>query len=443
MQLTYVFTKMHYMRSRPIIIFILFLVSSFYVSAQAITTFVNEKRIESRIISLSKFGKDSIGRGYRVAYTNGDIAARDWYINLMKKAGLDVRVDFAGNIIGARKGKNPSLKPIAFGSHIDMVPDGGNYDGCVGSIGALEVIEVLNENRLTTNHPLEVIIFSNEEGGTIGSMAMAGHMSTNGLQQRSQIGISMAEGTKRLGGNADSIAYAVRKKGDLAAFLELHIEQGGILDKEKIQIGVVEGIVGIVHWDITIDGFANHAGTTPMDMRKDALLAASRLVIAVNEVVNGIPGNQVGTIGKLEAAPGAFNVVPGKVNMGLELRDLSAQKIEQLFKAIEKRAAEIAASSGTTIRFDRKANEVKPALTDRSVQARIETAAKSLGFSFKKMQSGAGHDAQEISTIAPVGMIFIPSVNGISHSPKEFSAPGDMANGVKVLLQVILTMDRE
>jgi N-carbamoyl-L-amino-acid hydrolase len=441
MQLTYVFTKMHYMRSRPIIIFILFLVSSFYVSAQAITTSVNGKRIESRINELSKFGKDSIGRGYRVAYTNGDIAARNWYINLLKKAGLEVRLDFAGNIIGSRKGKNPSLKPIAFGSHIDMVPDGGNYDGCVGSIGALEVIDVLNENKLVTNHPLEVIIFSNEEGGTIGSMAMAGHISASGLQQLSQIGTTMAEGVRRLGGNADSISFAVRKKGDLAAFLELHIEQGGILDKEKIQIGVVEGIVGIVHWDITIDGFANHAGTTPMNMRKDALLAASRLVIAVNEVVNSVPGNQVGTIGKIEAAPGAFNVVPGKVNMGLELRDLSAQKIEQLFKAIEKRAAEIAAASGTTIRFDRKANEVKPALTDRSVQARIETAAKSLGFSFKKMQSGAGHDAQEISTIAPVGMIFIPSANGISHSPKEFSTPGDMANGVKVLLEVILAID--
>jgi N-carbamoyl-L-amino-acid hydrolase len=418
-------------------------VSIRFCNAQNITSYVNEKRVESRIIELSQFGKDSIGRGYRVAFTNGDIAARNWYISLMKNAGLEVRVDFAGNIIGTRKGKSPSLKPIAFGSHLDMVPDGGNYDGCVGSIGALEVIDVLNENKLITNRPLEVIIFSNEEGGTIGSMAMAGHVSNSGLQQLSQIGISIAEGIKRLGGNADSISYAIRKKGDLSAFLELHIEQGGILDKEKIQIGVVEGIVGIVHWDVTIDGFANHAGTTPMGMRKDALLAASRLVIAVNEVVNSVPGNQVGTIGKIDAAPGAFNVVPGKVSMGLELRDLSAQKIEQLFLAIEKRAAEIAAASGTTIRFDRKANEVKPALTDKKVQARIANEAKALGFSFKKMQSGAGHDAQEIATIAPVGMIFIPSVNGISHSPKEFSTPGDMANGVKVLLQVILALDKE
>ena len=431
------------MVKRLTLMFGLLFTSVIIVRAQTITSSVNQNRVESRIIALSQFGKDSIGRGYRVAYTNGDIAARNWYMNLMKKAGLDVRIDFAGNIIGTRKGKNPSLKPIAFGSHLDMVPDGGNYDGCVGSIGAMEVIEVLNENRLITNHPLEVIIFSNEEGGTIGSMAMAGHISTSGLQQLSQIGISMAEGIKRLGGNVDSISYAVRKKGDLVSFLELHIEQGGILEKEKIQIGVVEGIVGIVHWDISIEGFANHAGTTPMGMRKDALLAASRLVIAVNEVVNSVPGNQVGTIGKIEAAPGAFNVVPGKVTMGLELRDLSAQKIEQLFIAIEKRAAEIAAASGTTIRFARKANEVKPALTDKAVQARIETAAKTLGFSFKKMQSGAGHDAQEMSTIAPVGMIFIPSVNGISHSPKEFSTPVDMANGVKVLLQVILALDKE
>lgn len=404
---------------------------------------VNEQRILDRIVELSKFGKDEQGHGYRVAFTKGDIEARAWFIEQMKMAKLETTIDAAGNIIGKRKGKNPSLKPIAFGSHIDMVPDGGNYDGPLGSIGALEVIEVLNENNLVTEHPLEVIIFSNEEGGTIGSMAMAGGLSKQGLQQKSQSGLTMAEGIKAIGGDPDNLQSCVRKKGDIHAWFELHIEQGGILEKENIPIGVVEGIVGIVHWEVTVEGFANHAGTTPMNMRKDALLASSRFIIAVNEVVTAVKGNQVGTIGKIAETPNAYNVIPGKVVLGLELRDLSANKIEMLFKEIEKRATAIAKASKTTISFERQANESKPALTDNKLQQIISTAAKDLGLSTRFMQSGAGHDSQEIANIAPVAMIFIPSVGGISHTFKEFSTPTDMGNGANVLLQAILAADKK
>ncbi len=404
---------------------------------------VNQQRIEERIFSLAKFGKDSLGRGYRVAYTKGDIEGRAWFIGLMKKAGLEVSIDYAGNIIGKRKGKDPSLKPIAFGSHLDMVPDGGNYDGAVGSISALEMIEVLNENKIITQHPLEVIIFSNEEGGTIGSMAMAGMLTAEGLKQKSQSGVTMAEGIKAIGGNPDSAMYSARKKGDIKALLELHIEQGGILEKGNIQIGVVEGIVGINHWEVTVNGFANHAGTTPMNMRHDALLAAAKFIIAVNEVINSVDGRQVGTVGKIAAQPGAYNVIPGKVVMGLEVRDLSDEKVWQLFHDIEKRAADIAASSGTSISFVHQPNGTKAALTDKTLQGKIAASAKSLGFTYKTMQSGAGHDAQEISHIAPVAMIFVPSIGGISHSPKEFSKPEDIANGANVLLNTILTIDKE
>ena len=417
--------------------------TAFSQTATTTTIKVNQQRIEQRIFELAKFGKDSTGRGYRVAFTKGDQEARSWFIILMKKAGLEVTIDYAGNIIGKSKGKKPALKPIAFGSHIDMVPDGGNYDGCVGSIGALEVIEVLNENKIVTEHPLEVIIFSNEEGGTIGSMAMAGHLTTEGLKQVSQSGVIMGDGIKAIGGNPDSVQYSVRKKGDIKAFLELHIEQGGILEKENIQIGVVEGIVGIIHWEVTVDGFANHAGTTPMNMRHDALLASAKLIVAVNEVINSYEGKQVGTIGKISAQPGAYNVIPGKVIMGLEIRDLSYDKIWTLFRDIEKKAADIAASSGTSITFVHQANESKPALTEKIIQQTIAAAAKALGFTTKPMQSGAGHDSQEMALIAPVGMIFIPNIGGISHSPKEFSKAGDMANGANVLLQTILKLDKE
>ena len=361
----------------------------------------------------------------------------------MKKAGLEVNIDYAGNITGKRKGKNATLKPIAFGSHIDMVPDGGNYDGCVGSLGALEIIEVLNENNIVTEHPLEVIIFSNEEGGTIGSMAMAGHLTSEGLRQVSQSGLTMADGIKAVGGKPDSIQFVTRKKGDLKAFLELHIEQGGILEKENIKIGVVEGIVGIIHWVVSVNGFANHAGTTPMNMRKDALLASAKLIVMVNEVIKSYAGNQVGTIGKIAALPGAYNVIPGKVTMGLEIRDLSYDKIWMLFRDIEKKAAGIASSSGTTITFEHQANESKPALTEKMLQQKIAASAKALGLTTKLMQSGAGHDSQEIALVAPVGMIFVPSIGGISHSPKEFTKPVDMANGANVLLQTILALDKQ
>jgi len=409
---------------------------------EAINLFVNGNRIESRIFELAKFGVDEKGRGYRVAYTKGDIEGRAWFMELMKKAGLNPTIDAAGNIIGKRKGKNPLLKPIAFGSHIDMVPDGGNYDGTLGSISALEVIELLNENNFITEHPLEVIIFGNEEGGTIGSKAMVGDITSDGLKQKSQSGLTMAEGIKAIGGNPENIQSCIRKKGDMHAWVELHIEQGGILEREKIQIGVVEGIVGIVHWEVTVEGFANHAGATPMNLRQDALLAASQFIIAVNEVTNSVKGSQVGTVGKIAIQPGAYNVIPGKVVLGLEIRDLDAAKIEMLFTEMEKRAATIAISSKTKISFDRQPNESKPALTDKALQQVINTTAKSLGFSTKFMQSGAGHDSQHIASIAPVAMIFIPSVGGISHSPKEFSTATDMENGANVLLQTILAIDK-
>ncbi len=404
---------------------------------------VNQQRIENRILELSKFGKDSLGRGYRVAYTKGDQEGRAWYIGLLKNAGLEVSIDAAGNIIGKRKGKNSSLQPIAFGSHTDMVPDGGNYDGAVGSVAALELVEVLNEKKIITNHPLEIIIFSNEEGGTVGSNAMAGHLSADALKLISQSGRTIAEGIRAIGGNPDSIRLAAIRKGDLKAFLELHIEQGGILDNEKIDIGVVEGIVGIEHWNVIIEGFANHAGTTPMNMRHDALLAAAKFIIAVNETVTGYDGRQVGTVGKIVASPGAYNVIPGKVIAGLELRDLSYDKIWQMFHNIEKKAATIAGASGTKISFVYQTNPAKPALTDKTIQDKIIASAKTLGLSYKYIQSGAGHDSQEMALVAPVAMIFVPSVAGISHSPKEFTSATDMANGTNVLLQTILTLDKE
>ncbi|MEB8330422.1 Zn-dependent hydrolase [Flavobacteriaceae bacterium KMM 6897] len=404
---------------------------------------VNKDRLEASIFELAKFGMKENGETSRVAFSDADIASRTYIINLMKNAGLEVHIDFAGNIIGRRKGSDGTKKIIAFGSHTDTVPDGGNYDGCVGSLAALEVALTLMENNIETNHPLEVIIFSNEEGGLLGSRALAGALSPEALLVKNSSGFTQGEGANRLGGDVSKIEKAARKKGELAAFLELHIEQGGILDRENINIGVVEGIVGIKWWDVEITGFANHAGTTPMNMRKDALLAASKFIIAVNEVTNSFEGKQVGTVGRISAEPGAPNVISGKVLLSLEIRDLSSDKIVQVFDGIQKRAAAIAEESNTTINFHPIDANAKPALTDKIIQEVIAASAKNLGLTYKQMQSGAGHDAQDMALIAPAGMIFVPSKDGISHSPKEFTSAEDMANGANVLLQSILKLDKE
>jgi len=221
----------------------------------------------------------------------------------------------------------------------------------------------------------------------------------------------------------------------------LHIEQGGILDTEKIDIGVVEGIVGINWWDVTIEGFANHAGTTAMNNRQDALLAAAKFIEAVNRVATSVPGRQVGTVGRIQALPGAPNVIPGKVILSLELRDLNAEKIDMLYQKIRTEADQIATAN--KVKFDFKEINVNtPAPTDPRIRALIDQSAKELALSTKQMPSGAGHDAQDMARLAPVGMIFIPSVGGISHSPKEFSRPQDIANGANVLLQALLKVDQ-
>lgn len=403
----------------------------------------NPERLGQRIEKLAGFGKTPEGGVNRVAFSEQDIRSRDYILSLMKEAGLKTRTDEAGNIIGRMEGADPSLPPIIFGSHTDTVPNGGKFDGAVGVLGAIECTQVLAENSIKTRHPLEVIVFTDEEGGLIGSKAIIGTLTSEALEVASHSGKTVREGIVAVGGNPDALSKTVRKPGDIKAFIEIHIEQGSVLAAKGIDIGVVEGIVGINWWDVTIEGFANHAGTTPMDKRQDALLAAAHLVIAVNEVVTAVPGRQVGTVGRIRAEPGAPNVIPGKVSMSLELRDLSAEKIESLFQKIMKEAEVIAGKTGTEISFNPIEATAVPSLTDPGINNIIAEAAKELGLSFLFMPSGAGHDAQNMAKIAPTGMIFVPSIGGISHSPKELTLVKDVTNGANVLLQTILKIDRK
>ena len=422
------------------LIFILFFSFAFAAHSQEVR--VNSDRLHESLMKLSTYGKNSTGGSDRQAYTIHDIQAREYVKSLMKDAGMEVSVDFAGNIIGRKAGKNAAFKTIAFGSHIDEVPNGGDYDGPVGSMGAIEVVKTLTEKGIETEHPLEVIIFANEEGGVVGSRALVGALSKEALQVVSSSGLTQYEGIKALGGNPDRIPELKRKPGDLAAFLELHIEQGGNLYTEKLDIGVVEGIVAIEWWEFSFLGKANHAGTTPMNMRKDPMLPSAKFVLAINEIVNSYEGRQVGTVGKIQAFPGAGNVIPGEVKVTLELRDLSSEKIWEIYGEIEKKAKFLASES--EMRLDIKHIEVasKPALADPRIRDVIKSQAEKLGFSIKSLPSGAGHDAQEMARIAPMGMIFIPSKDGISHAPAEFSAKEDISNGANVLMNTILELDK-
>jgi N-carbamoyl-L-amino-acid hydrolase len=401
---------------------------------------VDGTRLNRHLAELSRFGANPQGGVTRLAYSDADRQAREYVLGLMRDAKLTPTIDTAGNIMASRAGRDTSRKPILFGSHIDSVPEGGNYDGNVGSMAAIEVAQALGEQGIVTRHPLQVVVWQNEEGGLYGSRAVSGQLTGEELQNVSRSGKTIAEGITFLGGDPERLGPAQRKKGDIAGYLELHIEQGGTLERDHVNIGIVEGIVGIKQWEVTVSWFANHAGTTPMDQRHDALLAAARFVEGVNKTVTSIPGRQVGTVGRMQAFPGAPNVIPGQVICTLELRDLDAAKIDSMYASIEAKAKRIGGETGTTFAF-RLLHENVPAPSDPRVRSLIADAARELGLTTKVMPSGAGHDAQAMATIGPMGMIFVPSIAGISHAPKELSRPDDITNGANVLLATLLRLD--
>ena len=405
---------------------------------------VDAARLQGTLEQLSIYGRPAGGSFAdgvsRVAYSDADVAGRAYVMGLMRDAGLNPHVDAAGNITGTRPGSNASLKPIVIGSHVDSVPGGGNFDGQLGSMSAIEVVRSLNDHHRATRHSLEVTLWSNEEGGPIGSSAVVETIPAETLDRRFN-GVRMRDGLLKIGGDPDHISQARRVPHSLHCYLELHIEQGGILEKAGIPIGVVDGIVSIDEYDVEVHGFANHAGTTPMAERHDALLAAAKVVEAVREITTRSPGRQVGTVGRFEVFPNAPNVVPGLVKLSVEFRDLSDATIARLGEETQARLQQIAQETGTEISMNRALHD-DPALADGRIQKQIEAAAATLGLTTMHMPSGAGHDAQNLAKLAPMGMIFIPSIGGISHSPKELSRWSDCANGADVLLRTVLRVDR-
>lgn len=405
---------------------------------------VQQDRLWTTLQKLAEFGKNPEGGVSRVGFTDADLAGRAYAMSLMREAGLVVSVDPAGNIFGRRPGSE-KLPLLLFGSHIDSVPHGGNYDGDVGTLGAIEVIRALNEEQLTTRHPLEVVIWTNEEGGRFysglfGSSAAAGILPADIAARQDESGEKLSDWLSRMGGDASRIPEAKIASGTVAGYLELHIEQGAVLDEVKVPIGVVTGIVGISLRTCTASGFANHAGTTPMNRRRDALAAASRAVLAVREEVWGEPGRQVGTVGWMKVEPGASNVIPGRVTFPVELRDLDQKKIERIGARVLQRFEEIARQENVQISCTAPDLHV-PALTSPAFQDAVRASAREAGLATLDLPSGAGHDAQNAARFAPAGMIFVPSRGGISHSPLEYTSPDQAANGAEVLYRTLLKLD--
>ena len=406
---------------------------------------VNEQRLQSTLTRLSEFGRNPDGGVTRLGFSEADMAAREYVVGLMQDAGLRVRIDAAGNIFGHRDGSQ-QLPIILSGSHIDSVVHGGNYDGDVGSLGAIEMIRALNESGTMTRHPIEVVVWTNEEGnhfgiGTLGSGIAAGLIGPKILDRKDDQGVTFAEWLRRYGQDPAKLDSARIPQGALAASVELHIEQGPNLYEKKIPIGVVQGIVAVRRWACVVSGFANHAGTTPMNRRHDALAAAAKDVLALREVVRSENGTQVGNVGYTKVEPGAPNVVPGRVEFPVELRDLDDSKVARMWEQVSERFGRTDKEEGVETHCA-ATDETKSARADANVQQAIRDAAKSAGLGSIDLPSFAGQDSQNIATLAPMGMIFIPSKDGISHSPKEYSSPEDIANGAEALYRTVLLLDQ-
>ena len=398
---------------------------------------IDPARLVARIERLGSIGALEGGGVCRLALTPSEKLGRDHLVAEMTALGLEVAIDAIGNVFGTRKGRREG-PAVLLGSHIDTVATGGLYDGALGVLAGLEVIAALNEASIATELPVTVAAFTNEEGARFAPDMLGSLVFVGGLGLEEALDTVSIDG-KRLGDELASIGYAGTGHGpkEIAAYFELHIEQGPILEDEKAEIGVVKGVQGISWTEITIRGRSAHAGTTPIRLRRDAGLAAARIAAGVGAFVREMGGDQVGTVGALTISPNLVNVVAEKAVMTVDLRNPD----EALLKAAEARLAAlietVAGEEGVTFET-RSLARFAPVDFASALVDQVEETAKTLGLSTRRLFSGAGHDAQMIARIAPAAMIFVPSVNGISHNITEFTATADLANGANVLLQATL-----
>ncbi len=391
---------------------------------------------------LSTIGRTDQNGSNRLAFSAEDMAARDYFKGLMREAGLSVREDPFGNIIGRMEGTDPTLPAVATGSHIDTVPNGGHYDGMAGSVAALAAIKSIRE-RGPTRHPLELIIFQMEESSrfsmaTLGSKIMVGRAKLDLCRTaKDKNGITMPQAMAEQGYDFEKLPQAVRKKGELACFLELHIEQSPTLEEKNLAVGIVTAIAAPIRTHVVIEGKASHSGGTAMNNRRDALVSASQLVLAVRAIGNAYARQEiVATVGNLTVSPGAMNVVPGKVELWVDLRGTNRAVMDEAQEALRKAAEGIAAVNRTPVTFNNLGAEDPVAMTPRVISL-MESVCRDRNVPAMRIVSGAGHDTMNIADITDVGMVFIRCKDGLSHNPGEYASIEDIMAGLDVLTETL------
>lgn len=384
----------------------------------------------------------------RIAFTDEDWQGRNYLIKQLKELGLSLRIDDFGNVIGRYEGHNPDAPAIMMGSHTDSVPQGGNYDGLAGIVAALEVITDLKESKEMPEHPLDIVLFMCEESSrfgsaTLGSQAMRGQLSLDRLQTlRDKKGLSLYEVLKERGFNPDTLPHA-KFTTPLKAFLELHIEQGIVLEKTNHTIGIVTGIAAPTRYKVHIHGTAGHSGATPMNHRHDGLCTAAEIILAAERIAqNSEPIPVVATVGVIEATPGVMNVIPGEVTLGLDIRSISAEAKTRATQDILHAISQVGAQREIPIDTTLIADEIPLMLKDSMIKA-METVAQAKQYNYMTLSSGAGHDAMNWGDYTDVGMIFIPCRAGVSHNPAEAIDIQDLVTGTKYLKDLILYLDQQ
>jgi beta-ureidopropionase / N-carbamoyl-L-amino-acid hydrolase len=402
---------------------------------------IDSARLWDTIHDTAKFGATAKGGVRRLTLGPEDKQVRDWFRTACEAAGLEVHVDALGSMFGLRKGRDMAKPPIGLGSHLDTQPTGGKFDGVLGTLAALEVVRTLNDAGIETETPICVVNWTNEEGSrfapaTMASAAYAGEYTTeNILARRDAAGVSVGEALDSIGYRG-SEAVGARKFG---AFVELHIEQGPLLEAESKTIGVVDRGQGITWYDGKVTGFESHAGTTPMPLRRDALAALAEVVLAVERVARAHGPHAVGTIGEAVIAAPSRNVIPGEIAFTADIRSPSAETLEAIDKDLRAAMAEIAARRKVEITFDAIWRK-PPTIFDSKLVDAVESAAKTLGYSHRRITSGAGHDACNMATVVPAAMVFVPCKDGLSHNELEDATQADCTAGANVLMHTVLAL---
>ncbi|SMD31832.1 N-carbamoyl-L-amino-acid hydrolase [Reichenbachiella faecimaris] len=408
---------------------------------------INFDRLKDHINTLAQIGRQEDGGIYRMAFTPKEQEARKWLSAQLKSARIPSHLDGALNMIGRLEDTNNQEQPaILIGSHIDTVPNAGALDGALGVLVGLECLTRIKEENIQTSVPLELIAFSDEEGrfgGMFGSRALSGQLNPGIIEEATDLdGQALKEVVKALGYDPYQALDASRPSEQIKYYLELHIEQGPVLDVEELSVGIVTDITGLFKWQVQLTGAANHAGTTPMELRKDAFMGLADFAHEIPRILdeNGSEASRV-TIGNAALYPGSANTVPGKVEFSIDARDVNIEVLEEIKTACRKTLSAIARRRGLQFDFN-EVSVIEPVACDAVIKKSIEANAKKLAYGYKLMPSGAAHDAQMMAKIAPIGMIFVPSKNGVSHSPHEWTDWHHIEQGANLMLNTILDLSK-